>query len=168
MEENQKYFPVPQPDELTRKEKDDAMGGYLMMFAALGAGLPLPIINLIASIIYYHMNKSNSLFVKFHTYQALVSQIPLTLANGVCVFWGIRIAIFHTWHVNNFFIGFALMLLVANILYLVFGIISAVKASRGRMYYYWFFGPMAYEKVFLVANHVVKAPAVNHPPKSIS
>jgi hypothetical protein len=57
MEEEKAYHPVPQPEELSNKEKDDAMGGYLMMFAALAVGLPLPIINLIASIIYYYTNK---------------------------------------------------------------------------------------------------------------
>jgi uncharacterized Tic20 family protein len=165
MEESQDYFPIPQPDELSRKEKDDAMGGYLMMFAALGAGLPLPIINLIASIIYYQMNKSASRFVRFHTYQALMSQLPLTLANGVCVGWGLRIAISSSWHMNNYFIGYACTLLVANILYLVFGIVSAVKASKGRMYYYWFFGHMAYEKVFAKANEVIKETPVNLPPR---
>jgi uncharacterized Tic20 family protein len=160
------YHPLPQPEELSRKEKDDAMGGYLMMFAALGAGLPLPIINLIASIIYYYTNKSNSRFVRFHTLQALLSQIPLTLANGVCVFWGIRIALTTTWHLNEFFIGYACMLAVANILYLVFGIISAIKANKGRMYYYWFFGHYAYEKVFLVRAEEPNQAPVNLPPRT--
>jgi uncharacterized Tic20 family protein len=166
MEENPEYHPVPQPADLSRKEKDDAMGGYLMMFAALGAGLPLPIINLIASVIYYYTNKSNSRFVRFHTFQALMSQVPLTLANGVCVFWGLRIAISSSWHMNDFFKAYALSLLAANLIYLIFGIISAVKASRGRMYYYWFFGHWAYEKVFSVKNDVIKEIPVNLPPRS--
>ncbi|MCH8319303.1 MAG: hypothetical protein IIA88_12580, partial [Bacteroidetes bacterium] len=48
MNSTTKYLPVPQPDEIPTREKEDAMGAYLMMFAAIAAGLPLPIINLIA------------------------------------------------------------------------------------------------------------------------
>ena len=46
------FHPLQQPDEIPEREKEDAMGAYLMMFAAVAIGLPLPIINLIASIIY--------------------------------------------------------------------------------------------------------------------
>ena len=59
-EQTQEYYPLEQPDELSTRQKEDAMGAYLMMFAALGAGLPLPIINLIAAVIYYYINKSAS------------------------------------------------------------------------------------------------------------
>jgi uncharacterized membrane protein len=165
VEEIKGYYPVPQPDELTNREKDDAMGGYLMMFAALGAGLPLPIINLIASVIYYHANKSKSRFVRFHTYQALLSQIPLTLLNAVCMGWALRILVSADWHLNAVFGGYALMLLVANIVYIVFGIISAVKASKGRMYYYWIFGPIAYQRIFAITPESEKPQATNQPPR---
>jgi hypothetical protein len=54
---------LPQPHELSAIEKDDAMGAYLMMFAAWGAGLPLPLLNLIAAVIYFFINKKQSRFV---------------------------------------------------------------------------------------------------------
>ena len=85
------YYPLPQPDEIPVREREDAMGSYFMMFAALAAGFPLPIINLIAAIIYYYLNKSKSRFVHFHTLQSLISQIPTTLINAGAVFWTIRI-----------------------------------------------------------------------------
>ena len=80
------YAPLPQPEDMETREKEDAMGAYLMMFASIGAGLPLPIINLIASIIYFILNKSKSRFVKFHSHQSLLSQIPTSLMNSVAVF----------------------------------------------------------------------------------
>lgn len=165
MEEDKIYHPIPQPEELSNKEKDDAMGGYLMMFAALAVGLPLPIINLIASIIYYYTNKTNSRFVRFHTYQAMISQLPLTLLNAVCVGWALRIFISASLSVTPTFIGYALMLAVANLVYFIFGIISAVKASKGRMYYYWIFGRMAYEKVFIIRPETASKPVINQPPR---
>ena len=32
------YHPLSQPDELTSREKEDAMGAYLMMFASIEIG----------------------------------------------------------------------------------------------------------------------------------
>ena len=70
------YYPLPQPEEIPEREKEDAMGAYLMMFAAVAIGLPLPIINLIASFIYYYINRKKSRFIHFHSLQSLLSQIP--------------------------------------------------------------------------------------------
>jgi len=53
---SEKYVKLPQPHELSEREKEDAMGAYLMMFAALATSLPLPIINLIAATVYYYVN----------------------------------------------------------------------------------------------------------------
>src|SRR4051812_33059988 len=132
MEESRGYYPLPQPEELTIREKEDAMGAYLMMFAALGAGLPLPIINLIAAIIYYYINKTNSKFVRFHSYQSLISQIPTTIMNAVMIFWGLRIAISDSWHLTNNFKGYVAMVFIANLIYFIGGIIGAVKARKGQ------------------------------------
>jgi len=40
------YYPLQQPEDISEREKEDAMGSYLMMFAAVAIGLPLPIINI--------------------------------------------------------------------------------------------------------------------------
>jgi hypothetical protein len=57
------YHPLPQPDDISIREKEDAMGAYLMMFAAHAIGLPLPIISLVAAIIYLYLNRKTSRFV---------------------------------------------------------------------------------------------------------
>ena len=144
------YHPLPQPEEIPQREKEDAMGAYLMMFAALGAGLPLPIINLIAAVIYYFVNKKASRFVRFHAHQALISQVPTTLMNAVALFWGLRIFLSEEWQFTGFYKGYLVAVLLANLIYLVFGIIGAVKAYGGKMYYLLFFGKISYHSVFLV------------------
>lgn len=144
------YHPLPQPADLTQREKEDAMGAYLMMFAALGAGLPLPIINLIAAIIYYYINKKATRFVRFHTHQALISQIPTTLMNAVAVFWGLRIAFSDEWFLTDIYKGYLVAVVLANVLYFIFGIVGAVKAQGGKMYYLLFFGKISYHTVFRI------------------
>jgi len=61
-----KYHPIPQPDEIEVRVREDAMGAYLMMFATAALGLPLPILNLVAAIVYYYVNRDKGKFVQFH------------------------------------------------------------------------------------------------------
>ena len=163
--EETKYHPLPQPEEIAIREKEDAMGSYLMMFAAMGAGLPLPIINLIAAVIYYYINKSKSRFVNFHSYQAMMSQIPTSLLNAGLTFWGIRIVVSEDWVFSNEFKGYVVMVIIANLLYIIFSIIAAIKARKGRFYYFMFFGKLAYHKTYAVRIEQEKETIINLPPK---
>ncbi|PCJ86035.1 MAG: hypothetical protein COA57_06735 [Flavobacteriales bacterium] len=162
------YHSLPQPDELTTREKEDAMGAYLMMFAALAAGLPLPIINLIAAVIYYFVNKSKSRFVRFHSLHSLYAQIPTTIMNAALVFWTVRNLVscgesFSCF--DDFYIGYFWTVVIANILYFVFSIIAAVKARKGQFYYFIFFGKLTYEQVYrIIEGEGEKQQAVNKPP----
>ena len=74
MEGHSAHIALPQPHEIPKREREDAMGAYLMMFAAWGVGLPLPLLNLLAAIIYFFTNKKTSRFVSFHAYQSLLKQ----------------------------------------------------------------------------------------------
>jgi uncharacterized Tic20 family protein len=165
MTETTQYHPLPQPEEVPLREREDAMGAYLMMFAAMGAGLPLPVINLIAAVIYYYINKSNSRFVNFHSYQAMLSQFPTSIMNAIATFWTIRIIISDDWYLTDTFKGYVIMVIIANLLYIIFSIIAAIKARKGRFYYFMFFGKLAYHKTYAVRDEQQKAAIVNMPPK---
>ena len=163
------YHPLQQPEEIPLREREDAMGAYLMMFAAIGAGLPLPIINLIAVIIYYFLNRSKSRFVHFHSLQALLTQLPTSILNAVLVFWTAR-RIFDACSFKqcphwNEYVGFFWLVIIANLFYFVFNIVAAIRARQGRMYYFLFFGKLSYQKVYSMKAGNVDAPIVNAPPK---
>jgi len=153
-EENiSKYISVPQPSEITQREKEDAMGSYLMMFAAFAVGLPLPILNLIAAFIYYVLNNKKSRFVKFHCLQSMLSQIPTTIMNAVLVYWTIRLFFFgvkndydvsNSFIENQMYIGYLITVIVANLIYVIFSIVGAVYANKGRFYYFIFFGKLSF------------------------
>lgn len=160
------YYDLEQPDELTKKEKEDAMGAYLMMFAAIGAGLPLPIINLIASVIYYFVQKRNSRFVRFHSLQSLWSQIPTTLINAGAMYWTLQIFLFDNLKITDMYYGYLIMLVILNLAYFAFSIVGAVKARNGKMYYFLFFGKMCYHQVYQIRDELDDSSAnVNLPPK---
>ncbi len=157
------YHEIEQPSELSKREKEDAMGAYLMMFASMGAGLPLPIINLIASVIYFVVNKKKSRFVKFHAYQSLLSQFPTSLINGAGVFWASQIFIFDNLEVTDMFKGYILMAIILNLLYFIFSIIGAIKARAGHVYYFLFFGKLAYHYAYAIRDEDDKE-HINEPP----
>ena len=78
---------LPQPDEIEQRERERALASYFMMFISATVGMPLPFINLIASWVYYSYTKKTSRFVKFHSLQSLISQLPVTLLNTSLVVW---------------------------------------------------------------------------------
>ncbi len=158
------YYPLPQPDDIDVRQREDAMGAYFMMFATAALGLPLPILNLVAAIVYYYVNRSKGRFVEFHTLQSLYSQIPVTLLNIGLVVWVI-INLVKDLGFTEVFWGYLIMAAIANIVYLIFSIIGAVQARKGLFYYFLFFGKAAYAQVYRVREgRAVSSPA-NRPPK---
>ena len=59
-------------------EYEKASNAYLMAIVAVVAGLPIPIINLIASVGFYMGHRKSSYFIRWHSIQA----IPVTFLKG--------------------------------------------------------------------------------------
>ena len=144
---SQEFVDLPQPDQLSSREKEDGMGAYLMMFAAFAVGLPLPVVNLIAALIYYSINRKKARFVHFHCLQSFLSQIPTTLMNWGLLYWALQVYLFNNYSETNFFFAYIVLVILANLIYIIFSIIAAVKAWKGNFYYFLFFGPYAYKRV---------------------
>ena len=158
---------LPQPEELDARERDDAMGAYLMMFAAIHLGLPIPLLGLLASVVYHFVNARKSRFTRFHSLQALISQIPVSLLTGVWTVSAIWTLV--DW-VQHRFVGdyapfwwFTLVTVVCTITYSVFCIVAAVRAHRGRMVYFPLVGRWAYRRTFL---HRAERPEYRNAPPS--
>lgn len=139
---------LPQPNELSEREKEDAMGAYLMMFAAWGAGFPLPMIGLIASVIYFYLNKKSSLFTAFHSCQALLTHIPISILNAVAVIYGLVLLFKGQTHHLHHFGAFVVFTGIWNALYMFFSIIACVKARKGGFYYFWVFGRLSFARYY--------------------
>jgi uncharacterized Tic20 family protein len=138
---------LPQPEEISSVEKDDAMGAYLMMFAAWAVGLPLPILNLIAAVIYFYVNKKTSRFVAFHSLQSLLSQIPVTLINVVLIVWLVRILFTGMTWTTGFF-TYLIVMVLCNVLYVIISIVALGRAKKGNFFYFPFFGRVAFGRYF--------------------
>ena len=145
---------LPQPHELSEREKEDAMGAYLMMFASLATSLPLPIINLIAAVIYYYINRKKGRFIHFNCLQSLLSQLPTTLVNWGLLYWSLQIFFFDNYKTTDYFYAYLGFSIIANLVYFIFSLVAAVRARKGIFMYFIFFGPYAYQKVYSKSNRL--------------
>ena len=84
-------------------ELEAASNSYLMSLLAVMAGLPFPIINLLATAVFYLANRHRTYFVRWHCTQALVSQLPLFCTNSVLFWWT-----FAFWRCGTYFFLFRL------------------------------------------------------------
>jgi uncharacterized membrane protein len=157
------YHPLPQPEEIEVRVREDAMGAYFMMFATAALGLPLPILNLVAAVIYYYVNRDKGKFVQFHTLQSLYSQIPVTLLNSGLLAWTI-VNFVRDFEFSSIYWGYLAMTAAADLVYFIFSLVGAVKARKGNFYYFVFFGKVAYHQVFRIRTEVAPGAKRNRPP----
>lgn len=131
------------PDEY---ESEKASNSYLMSVIAVMAGLPMPIINLIATAIFYFANRKAKPFVKWHCTQALLSQALTSVINIVGVYWTLSI-IYGSNHVTNSYISYIITIVVFNLIEFIATLYAAVKTRKGAHVSWWFFGPLTDELV---------------------
>ncbi len=138
---------VPQPQEITERERDDAMASYLMMFASIAIGLPIPLVNLIASVIYFLVNRKTSSFVAFHALQALLTHIPVVLVNAGLVGWLIANLVTQTgfWLPFLWYLCFAVLV---NLAYIAWSIVALVRAHQGRFLYMPLIGRLCFGRYY--------------------
>ncbi|HEX9981419.1 MAG TPA: hypothetical protein VGB50_12730 [Flavobacterium sp.] len=123
-------------------EAEKASNSYLMSLVALVAGLPLPIINLLATFFFFLANRKGTYFVRWHCTQALFSQLCLLAFNSVAFWWTISIA-FADETLSNEYFAYLFSILVLNLLEFISTIYSAVQTRKGKHVELWFFGSLA-------------------------
>lgn len=122
-------------------EAEKASNSYLMSLIAVIAGLPLPIINLIATLIFYLGNRNGTYFVRWHCTQALLSQFSLLFMNSFGFWWTISI-LFDSEHVTNQYIGYMITVFIFNLLEFIATIYTAIKTRNGKHVSWWIYGDL--------------------------
>lgn len=124
-------------------EAEKASNSYLMSLVALIAGLPLPIINLIATLIFYLGNRRGTYFVRWHCTQALLSQFSLLFMNSAAVWWTVSI-LFGDNSVTNPYIAYLITVLLFNLTEFVATIYTAISTRNGVHVEWWFYGSLTH------------------------
>ncbi len=122
-------------------EKEKASNSYLMSLVAIVAGLPLPIINLLATLLFFLANRKGTYFVRWHCTQALFSQLSMLAFNSAAFWWTISI-IFGEGKVSNAYFAYLFTILLFNLVEFISTIYAAVQTRKGIHVQIWFFGPL--------------------------
>ncbi|WP_137401596.1 DUF4870 domain-containing protein [Echinicola rosea] len=122
-------------------EAEKASNSYLMSLIAVIAGLPLPIINLLATLIFYLGNRKGTYFVRWHCTQALISQFSLFVINTIGFWWTLSL-IFKDTELSNSYIGYVIMIVLANLTEFIATIYSAIQIRKGIHIEWWFYGTL--------------------------
>jgi uncharacterized membrane protein len=122
-------------------EAEKASTSYLMSLLALVVGLPFPIINLIATILFFLMNRKSTYFVRWHCTQALLSQCTLLMMNSYGFWWTISI-MFGPESITNKYIAYIFVILIFNISEFIATIFSAIQTRKGKHVEWWFYGTL--------------------------
>jgi uncharacterized Tic20 family protein len=126
------------------REQDDrekAANAYVMSLVALMAGLPLPIVNLLATFIFFMANRKSSYFVRWHCTQALLSQFFVFVLNTISFQWTLRI-LFGNLEFSNEYFGYLCVVILVNIAEIIGTLVSAVKVRKGKESNWWLFAPL--------------------------
>jgi uncharacterized membrane protein len=120
-------------------EAEKASNSYLMSLIAVIAGLPLPIINLLATVIFYLANRKSTYFVRWHCTQALLSQFSLLLMNSTGFWWTISI-IFSDERVTTHYIAYMITIFIFNLTEFIATIYTAIQTRKGIHVQWWLYG----------------------------
>ena len=129
------------PYEPGEHEAEKASNSYLMSLVALIAGLPFPIINLLATLFFYVGNRKGTYFVRWHCMQALLSQFSVLLMNSFGFWWTISI-IFGSESISNHYIAYMFTIFIFNVADFIATIYTAVNTRKGKHVEWWFYGDL--------------------------
>lgn len=119
-------------------EKEQASNCYIMSLIAVMIGLPMPIINLAATALFYLMSRRSGFYVRWNAIQALVSQIPLFIMNNILFWWSVRILFCFT-DLSSEYIAYFITVNIYNIYDFVETVRSAVNTRKGKIHRWYLY-----------------------------
>lgn len=124
--------------EPNTSECEKASASYLMSLVTIFIGMPLPVINLIASFLFYLLNKKSTHFVRWHCTQVLISQLFLFGINSVGFSWTLS-CLLGIVSFSNLYFSYLISLLIFNLIEIVSSIVSAIQTRKGKHVEWWAF-----------------------------
>ncbi|MDR0686353.1 MAG: M48 family metalloprotease, partial [Dysgonamonadaceae bacterium] len=130
------------PKFIYEEEAEQASYAYLMSVLIIIVGLPMPIINVIGSVIFWLANrKKRSDFIRFHSMQSMLSQLAVVPINSIGLGWTVSILTKHS-EVTNAYIAYIIIVLTYNALEFFISLYAAVRVRKKEDVRFWFFGEL--------------------------
>jgi len=112
-----------------------------MSLLAFMIGLPLPIVNLLATLIFYLGNRKATYFVRWHCTQALLAQLSVLFMNSFGFWWTIKIILTEV-TLTNSYIAYMLTVLAFNLTEIIVTILTSIRVRKSQHLEWWLFGPI--------------------------
>ena len=128
------YFP---PEH----EAERASNSYLMSLVVIMVGLPLPIVNVIGSGIYFLANRKSAYFVRWHCAQSLLAQVITLPVNAAGLYWTLAI-LFDRASFSDNYAAYIITVILFNLIEFIATMVAAVRTRKGHHVSWWFFGPL--------------------------
>jgi hypothetical protein len=129
------------PYRPNESESEKASNSYLMSLIALMAGLPMPIINLLATLFFYLGIRRGTYFTRWHCTQALLSQVTIFIINATAFIWTMHI-IFGSGELTNVYVGYLITAVIINLIEFGMTIYAAIVTRKGQHVEWWFWGSL--------------------------
>lgn len=117
--------------EYAQREQDaeQASNVYVMSLITFAAGLPLPIINVISTIIFFIGSRRESAFVRWHCMQALLTELITLPLNSIAFWWTVNLMFFEA-QITNGYLVYVFLVILLNIVELVAAISAAIRVRK--------------------------------------
>lgn len=123
-------------------EAEKASNSYLMSLVAVVAGLPFPIVNMLASLFFYVANRNGTYFVRWHCLQAFYSQLALLPVNSISFWWTFSV-LFQDEPATNHYFAYLFTVMIFNLTEFVSTMYAAIQTRKGQHVEFFFFGSLA-------------------------
>lgn len=117
--------------KLSESEKESAVNGYLMSLAVFATTMPIPIINLIANIIYYIRRRKSTYLSRWHSMNAFVSQLPLFFINSF-TWYSVWHVLWDDWQLNDYLIAYYVLAAILNVAEILLSIVCCLKIKKNK------------------------------------
>lgn len=129
-------------------EYEQASNSYLMAVVSVIAGMPLPVINLIAAVGYYLGQRKSTYFVRWHCIQSIISQALVVPFNSIAFAWTLTIIFNHKYsdnytsgeifvedffgNISTTYVVYIFFVLFLNVIEFIAVIFTAAKVRNGH------------------------------------
>lgn len=122
-------------------EKEKASNAYLMSLIMFIVGLPLPILNLLATLVFWLGYRRSSYFVRWHCTQALLLQLSLLFINSYGFWWTLSVLLGDE-TLSNAYFAYLFTAILFNISELVTTIYTTIATRKGKNIRWWFYAAL--------------------------
>lgn len=110
-------------------DAEQASNVYVMSLITFAAGLPLPIVNVISTIMFFIGSRRENAFVRWHCMQALLTELITLPLNSIAFWWTVNLVFFDV-QITNSYLVYMFLIVLLNIIELVAAISAAIRVRK--------------------------------------